>query len=467
MSGVRNAVTQDLDKQAEEDAYFMSVGRYYKDIYPFIKTLFDWSHWQAKLDTTYILDEVTKLKGEDYINLEFVMGDLDTFDIMPFSPYEVHFMDYNADGNDDFIFQSSMGYRGTKAKFYKSHGDHYQLENYFSGMVVDTDMAFRSQAMKFTIYDYPCCDGYVHHLKTYVPRNENDITVYKLEKVVSFMQANLKKLKNLPMEFDINKSVELNKESVAYYHDIRPVYRKFDVSTVTTTNTYKQFHPFAIYPTGSKGVALSSKIEKNEQGVDTLLFVQFDRESLPNKHIYAFDWGDREVRKVQDRSSYEKIYLGWVNKNEVKFTGGDELRTSWGQLMKKGGCLTGGQNCSDGKCGNATGIFNKDPKWQKFLSMSSHSLVPFLLDKFDDISGTKVHTCPFMEATSGEVAVYTLQHVLKVNWFDLDPEYFKLMGQEITTDKNSQIWLERVLQNEKNLEKLKGLFNKYYLNAEK
>ena len=70
-----------------------------------------------------------------------------------------------------------------------------------------------------------------------------------------------------------------------------------------------------------------------------------------------------------------------------------------------------------------------------------------------------------MEASKREIAVYALQHSLKVNWFDLDPGYDTIMEQEYTDTEYPQIWLERLLQNPESLEKLKEEWRNRYMRS--
>jgi len=105
----------------------------------------------------------------------------------------------------------------------------------------------------------------------------------------------------------------------------------------------------------------------------------------------------------------------------------------WNHLaFQTGGCLTGDK---------------KD--WKIFFARDKKQLTDFLITKLTgDTTKTRIHTCPFFEATEGELAVYSLQNIYRMNWYDLE-EFKEYQDKESENSiENHQSWLQRILQDE-------------------
>jgi hypothetical protein len=128
-----------------------------------------------------------------------------------------------------------------------------------------------------------------------------------------------------------------------------------------------------------------------------------------------------------------------------------------------GGCLTGGQYCVDSKCGGMGCCFNMNPYWNSFLTLPKKDLVDFLISKLSDTVKTKVHTCPYFNATKAELATYCLQRIFKINWYDIDKKYQKYVDGTLkpTEDFYSlQDVLQKLLIDKNELKKMKIYWTK-------
>jgi len=105
-------------------------------------------------------------------------------------------------------------------------------------------------------------------------------------------------------------------------------------------------------------------------------------------------------------------------------------------------CLTGGENCKNGHCGNEGCALSNNIHWKHFLNLNKNELSTFLIGQFNNQDTTQIHTCPFDNATKGELAVYCLQHIYKVNWYDLVPQY----KTKLKTENKQQV-LNYILRN--------------------
>ncbi len=156
-----------------------------------------------------------------------------------------------------------------------------------------------------------------------------------------------------------------------------------------------------------------------------------------------------------------KTEIAQIEKTElIKTQQTDSISELWNIIVfEKGGCLGGEQYISEKK-------FKREEKrlvfsemdWKKFSDKDKRKLTEFLITKLSDTTKTKVHTCPFFRATNGEIAVYSLQHIHKKNWFDFsDFKEYKDKEYKSATEQ-PQMWLQNILKNETERKKLAELF---------
>ena len=156
-----------------------------------------------------------------------------------------------------------------------------------------------------------------------------------------------------------------------------------------------------------------------------------------------------------------KTEIAQIQKTEFnKITQTDSISELWNVLVfEKGGCLGGEQYVSETE-------FKREEKplvfsemdWKKFSNNDKGKLTEFLITKLSDTTKTKVHTCPFFGATNGEMAVYSLQHIHKKNWFDFS-EFKEYKDKEYkSATEQPQMWLQNILKNETDRKKIAELF---------
>ena len=126
------------------------------------------------------------------------------------------------------------------------------------------------------------------------------------------------------------------------------------------------------------------------------------------------------------------------------------IDSQWVQLVfDKGGCLTGGQRIKDGRFGGPECVMSRSKDWDAFFKKDQAELHKFLLSNLSDTTTTQIHTCPFFNASVGEVAVYSLQNLHKVNWYDFKEFEEYKMREAISATENEQAWLQAILEDEK------------------
>ncbi|MEO1031073.1 MAG: hypothetical protein AAFX55_06695 [Bacteroidota bacterium] len=139
-----------------------------------------------------------------------------------------------------------------------------------------------------------------------------------------------------------------------------------------------------------------------------------------------------------------------------------DLDSLWTEVAftKQSTCLLGTQYTFDreGERFKQT-VFNKEP-WQLLSQYDKQKTTAFLLGKLADTTKTNIHTCPFMGASNGELAVYALQQIHSINWYDFD-EFSAYANRDITSATDSpQGWLLAILSDDSERKKLEALFRK-------
>lgn len=144
--------------------------------------------------------------------------------------------------------------------------------------------------------------------------------------------------------------------------------------------------------------------------------------------------------------------------SQVEIQQTNSITEQWNfMIFEKGGCLGGKQYVTKTKRDIPTLVFS-EKEWKKFAKNNKTELTEFLITKLSDTTKTKVHTCPFFDATNGEMAVYSLQHIHGKNWYNFSefnkPKYKKFKS----ATEQPQIWLQNILKNKTKRTKLAQLY---------
>lgn len=308
---------QELDEYAEEDALFMSYLRFYQSITPFIKEPYKWDRWETSYDSLQKMDRVFRILNEYQNNTEYkyTKEEIDSVDI---HPSELHILDYNGDGIEDLITQKFFGYRGHATHLYAGDGTNYRLDFGFQGMIVNCDQVETNSALKFIVYDYPCCDGYVHSLYTIEPKLINNTIRYRLTQMDKFVESNLKRIKQLPDSFNLKQNFTTTSDAVLFYRDYRPIYQKYQPYE-NYSSPIKKYHPFALLPENSNGNVLSETTIDTEEESKTLAFIKFEG-ILDRTNSIRFFTRKPFLRHNLLDYSYRIYYYGWIEKSAINIS---------------------------------------------------------------------------------------------------------------------------------------------------
>ncbi|MEM1219410.1 MAG: hypothetical protein AAGH79_10875 [Bacteroidota bacterium] len=152
-------------------------------------------------------------------------------------------------------------------------------------------------------------------------------------------------------------------------------------------------------------------------------------------------------------SSYAQVVEKVSTEASVFVKASVQRSTHLDSLWKKvtttsGGCLIGMQHYRPGQQPVRGCVFYGSNDWRVFFRNDPAQIGPFLVAQLSDTTTTTIHTCPFFSASAGELAVYCLQKVYRINWYDFE-SFQTYNGREITSSNDQpQRWLQAILEDE-------------------
>ncbi len=135
------------------------------------------------------------------------------------------------------------------------------------------------------------------------------------------------------------------------------------------------------------------------------------------------------------------------------------LQKQWDSLCQIQACLTGGQYVQEGNWGGEGCAFSIDKQWQNFLfTTDKKQIAAFLIQQIPDRKTTQVHTCPYDNATKGELALYCLQGIFKKNFYELSPQLDSTHQHILKKYPYEQLWIWDMQRSENQCVVLQGLW---------
>jgi hypothetical protein len=143
------------------------------------------------------------------------------------------------------------------------------------------------------------------------------------------------------------------------------------------------------------------------------------------------------------------------------------IKEEWKELTSASFCFVGSQYYSserDDEQSNSRvigeGAFNPYG-WLPSLRTDKQSAIIFLIKQIPDRSRTHAHVCPLNDATKGELAIYCLQHVLRVNWFALKEDYKRRLDNINYEVSSSQDLLRSIIKTKRGAQEMMRLWAAY------
>ncbi|HEY6188495.1 MAG TPA: hypothetical protein VIW80_12640 [Pyrinomonadaceae bacterium] len=144
------------------------------------------------------------------------------------------------------------------------------------------------------------------------------------------------------------------------------------------------------------------------------------------------------------------------------------LEEEWKELTTTSLCTGGVYYDPERDSETERGAFSELPLFNPYSLMPSlkrdrHAAIYFLLEQIPDRAPTHAHVCPQATMTKGEMAIYCLQHMLKVNWYDLKEQYAVRYHYMYKTDvMESQYLLKGILGSRSGAREMQKLWTEYY-----
>ena len=156
-------------------------------------------------------------------------------------------------------------------------------------------------------------------------------------------------------------------------------------------------------------------------------------------------------------------YLAENTKPTLKIYSELELTNLWDSLCTVKGCLVGWQWVNEDKWCSEGCVLTIDKSWKDFLFQTDKKeLAQFLIKQLPNKQKTSTHTCPNDVATQGELALYCLQGISKINFFDLSPTFALKEKQVAKKYHNHQAWIWHIQSSKKELEDLQRLWTEHF-----
>ena len=144
------------------------------------------------------------------------------------------------------------------------------------------------------------------------------------------------------------------------------------------------------------------------------------------------------------------------------------IEEDWRELTRANFCFFGSNMYSPEREAMAsvpmeTGAPFSPYRWLPSLRRDEPAGVAFLIRQIPDKSRAAAHVDPFDIALKGELAVYCLQHIMKVNWYELKDEYRARLDRAVARDPGEfQGALLRIIKNKRESKEMMGLWVRRY-----
>lgn len=140
-------------------------------------------------------------------------------------------------------------------------------------------------------------------------------------------------------------------------------------------------------------------------------------------------------------------------------------REEWEELAELGGCTFGRVyyhpdfelvTAPERDNPEAGALFSR--RWIAFLRRDKDTTVPFLISQIPNKGQTNIHIDPYDMATKGELAIYCLQFILKLNWDELKEEYKVRLDTIDMEYTNPQALLRRIIRTKRGAAEMVNLW---------
>ncbi|HEX8491200.1 MAG TPA: hypothetical protein VF658_00015 [Pyrinomonadaceae bacterium] len=135
------------------------------------------------------------------------------------------------------------------------------------------------------------------------------------------------------------------------------------------------------------------------------------------------------------------------------------LEQEWEKFTTTEFCFLGSDDYRPGRGGDEKSF--SPYGWLPSAKKNLDTAIAFLIERIPSQKRTKAHVCPLDDATEGELAVYSLQHLLRKNWYELNEEYKGLYAGK-PEDVTDQDLLRSIIENKEKSSEMMNEWKRQY-----
>lgn len=183
--------------------------------------------------------------------------------------------------------------------------------------------------------------------------------------------------------------------------------------------------------------------------------VELEIKQLNDKAKALTDWYNDSLDRIEEE---ERVVAAKIFYRKLDNLLTLSLDNQWELLTKLEGLVKTNDQEFKGCCDDTKGIFIENKYWQKFFTQPKSLLVPFLIDKMNDTTQTNLYKHIILN--DGELAVYGLEFIYNLSWFNLSKEYLDKLNNYYCFYEDS--FLNLLLKNKDELVKLQNHWKALY-----
>ena len=183
--------------------------------------------------------------------------------------------------------------------------------------------------------------------------------------------------------------------------------------------------------------------------------VELEIKQLNDKAKALTDWYNDSLDRIEEE---ERVVAAKIFYRKLDNLLTLSLDNQWELLTKLEGLVKTNDQEFKGCCDDTKGIFIENKYWQKFFTQPKSLLVPFLIDKMNDTTQTNLYKHIILN--DGELAVYGLEFIYNLSWFNLSKEYLDKLNNYCCFYEDS--FLNLLLKNKDELVKLQNHWKALY-----
>ncbi len=275
------------------------------EIQPFIEHLFCWKDWEVNKTNQEKQEILNKLSGSRKPNhyVYLLEEDEDTLNSISIGPSSIHVIDYDRDGDEDFIYPTWVPWDKTyNTEFWINKEGKWEFDFLVEGKIIE--MGETDGEPWLIVYHKLCCSDYTSYVKKLTLSEESGPSFQLAEKYAFIDEfRRLERKTGQAIMFDQNIPIEFTKQDTlfsagGYIHSSKKIVKE-----------KRMFNPVIVFSNASSGTRLTEIVDPKGQ---LWYYVRLNRNAEILKSAFQRDHRIGTLR--EDKSLIQ--YLGWVKASE-------------------------------------------------------------------------------------------------------------------------------------------------------